>query len=607
MKAYYLTLLAVSIALFGCHVQKPPPARSTAKPQQATAKGKVAEAPPVAETPAVVSEDTGETPAAEAVAPAAPEPPPSEPEVVPHVERFLLMAQGGPLLVEATLSIDGRPLRDAMAHLVDALVKDADTNGDGSPTWEEVINSPDFKSGRYGNVEANSETETARMVRLYDVNKNGVVDREEVPRFLTRNAGGSRPFSLSSSNEYRGYNQFDSPTIHLLDSNGDGRLDAEEVASAAVRLRSRDADTDDILLPADLAEASLDMTPGQMPNRRRAAPDAGYALDGQTQWDALLDELSELYAYGGNLEASSFPGRPGLFEKLDENADGEVDRDELRRLAEIEPHIKLDVQFGDWALAERPEPEAPAENRRGPRLQLVSLAEELNVDVSSIAEADARIALRLADSELVFFANDAAGADYGAQAQAQINMYDANSDGYLVEEELPNGLPGIATSFEALDGDDDDKLYLDELTEYLRQRAGAALTQIRARAADQADALFTALDADNDGRLETRELDRAPELLLALDADGDGIVASSELPGAMAIGFVRGDPQQGDSLFVLPSSPGEISEGAPAWFRQMDFNGDGEIAAREFLGDLDQFASLDADGDGYLSPAEVAE
>jgi Ca2+-binding EF-hand superfamily protein len=549
------------------------------------------------------------SPPAETVAadePADP-PAPSEPVVPPHVERFLLMAQGGPILVEATLSIDGHPLRDAMAHLVDSLLKDADTDGDGRPTWDEVINSPDFKSGRYGNVEADSETESARMVRLYDVNKNGLVDREEVPRFLTRNAGGSRPFSLTSSNEYRGYNQFDSPTIHLVDSNSDGRLDLEEIATAATRLRSRDADTDDILLPADLADATLAMTPGQMPNRRRAAPDAGYAIDGQVEWEALMDELSELYAYGGVLEPNSFPARPGLFESLDANADGDVDRDELRRLAEIEPHIQLEAHFGELAAppTENEDQAAEGETRRGPKLQVISLAEALNVDPSSIAASDSRIALRLPDTELVFFANDAAGVDYGAQAQAQINMYDANSDGYLVEEELPSGLPGIATTFDALDGDDDGKLYLDELTQYLRQRAGAALAQIRARAADQADALFAALDADNDGRLETRELDRTPELLAALDADADGIVASSELPGAMVVGFVRGDPQQADSLFVMPASPGELASEAPAWFRQMDFNGDGEIAAREFLGDPDQFAALDGDGDGYLSPDEA--
>ncbi|MBW3597119.1 MAG: hypothetical protein KY475_07570 [Planctomycetes bacterium] len=523
----------------------------------------------------------------------------------PHVERFLLMAQGGPVLVEATLTLDGRPLRDAMSHLVDALLADADIDGDGRPTWDEVVNSPEFKGGRYGNVEADTATEAARMVQLYDVNKNGVVDRGEVPRFLTRNAGGSRPFSLTSSNEFRGYNQFDSPTLRFLDRTRDGRLDAEEIAGATVRLRARDADVDDILVAADLANSSLDASPGQMSNRRRAAPDAAYLLNDQTQWDSLLYSLCELYAYGGDLDAGSFPHRPALFEKLDRDADGGVDRDEIQQLAELPPHIRLEAHFG--TRPDSTDSTDAEDGYPGPRLKLTSLAEELQADPSTIAESDVRVSLEIPGTELVFFANDAAGVNYEAQAQGQITTYDANSDGYLEADELPNGLPGVAASFEVLDGDNDGKLHLDELTEYLRQRAGAALSQIRARAADEPDALFAALDDDNDGRLETRELDRAAEMLRSLDADDDGILASHELPGVMAVGFVRGDPQQANSLYVVPTVPNLAGEDVPAWFRPMDFNGDGEISAGEFLGQIEQFTDLDADGDGFLSAGEAGQ
>lgn len=530
------------------------------------------------------------------------------PEDPPHVERFLLMAQGGPIVVEATLSIDGNPLRDAMAHLVDSLLADADTNGDGTPTWDEVLNSPDFKSGRYGNVEANSESEGSRMVRLYDANKNGVVDRGEVPRFLTRNAGGSRSFALTSSNEYRGYNQFDAPTFRLIDQGQDGRLDPDEIAVAATRLRSRDADTDDILLPADLTFTSLEMAPGQMSNRRRAAPDSAYGIDSQTHWDSLLFSLSELYAFGGDLDGSSFARRPGLFEQLDANANGVLDREELKGFATVEPHVKLEIQFGASN-----EPAAHAEGAKakperaaygGARLKLAWIAEALQADPNSRLETENRVAVRLPDTQLVFFANDSAGVNYDSQAQAQVSMYDANSDGYLEKDELPDGLPGVAMSFDALDGNDDGKVYPDELAEYLRQRAGAAQAQVRARAADQSDALFAALDADNDGRLETRELERVDDLLQGLDVDGDDVLVATELPGALAVGFVRGDAQQ-DALYAMPVAATAAAD-APAWFRQMDFNGDGEIAAREFLGENEQFTSLDGDGDGFLNVAEAA-
>lgn len=536
-------------------------------------------------------------------------PPPDEATLPPHIERFLLLARGGPLLIEAILTIDGKPLRATMDGLVDRLLLAADTNRDGRPTWDEVIASPAFTNGRYGNVEANSETEIARMVQLYDIDKDGTVDRDEVPRFLTRNAGGSRPFSLSSSNEYRGYNQFDAPTLHLLDTNRDGRLNSDEIASASRRLRSRDADGDDILVSADVVSGSLDGAPGRMSNRRRAAPDAAYLIDDQTAWDSLLYSLNELYAFGGELTAESFSQRRSLFEELDANNDNAITQKELQRLAIIEPHICLEVQFGRAAtnVNSSATDQQPVENTTSPqpRLRLVSLADELRSGKIAMAIRDARIALTLADGGVVFFANDGAGVDYRVQAQSQIALYDANNDGYLEEAELPDGLPGVAMSWEALDEDQDGKLYPDELTEYLRQRAGAALSQVRARVADQADALFVALDADHDGRLETREFDLASETLRRLDADQDGLVISQEIPGAMAVGFVRGDPQQADAQFVIPTEPEPLAAQAPAWFQAMDVNGDEEISRREFLGEADQFAGMDANADGFLDVREA--
>jgi Ca2+-binding EF-hand superfamily protein len=527
----------------------------------------------------------------------------------PHVERFLLMAQGGPLIVEVTLTIDGRPLREAMSELIDAVLTDADSDGDGRPTWDEVIHSPEFKSGRYGNVESESETEAVRLVQLYDANKNGVFDREEATRFLTRNAGGSRPFSLSSSNEYRGYNQFDSPTLHLLDENRDGQLDTDEITAAPVRLRSRDADIDDILLSSDFQVASIETMPGQLSNRRRAAPDSAYPIDPQMDWDALLFSLGELYAYGGDINESSFSHRVELFTNLDRDADGVLERDEIQQIQDLAPHISFEVHFGQPGTSNHSSeniatPNAQTRNRYiGPKLTNLRIADTLSA--LSVVKSDTRISVELADSEVVFFANDAVSIDYTAQAQAQINSYDANNDGYLDVAEAPNGLPGIATSFDALDRDNDGKAYPSELADFMRSRAGASLSQIRARAADQSDAIFAAIDADHDARLESREIDGASNLLRIRDGNGDSIVTPYEFPGAMVVGLVRGDPQQGAALYVPPIVTTAV-EGVPNWFGPMDYNGDGEVSLREFLGEPGRFAAMDQNSDGFLNVEEAA-
>ena len=45
----------------------------------------------------------------------------------------------------------------------------------------------------------------------------------------------------------------------------------------------------------------------------------------------------------------------------------------------------------------------------------------------------------------------------------------------------------------------------------------------------------------------------------------------------------------------------------PQWFEHMDTNHDGVISRREFLGDENQFQSLDANRDLFVEPDEVAQ
>ena len=139
--------------------------------------------------------------------------------------------------------------------------------------------------------------------------------------------------------------------------------------------------------------------------------------------------------------------------------------------------------------------------------------------------------------------------------------------------------------------------------------AGQSLdrSQIRVMAHDQYDALFGELDANADGRLGEREIDSCSERLMAKDANSDGQLGTDEVSYSMIVAFLRGERANEQSFYI----PGTVAtpltdKPASTWFVRADFNRDGDISRREFLGSLDQFSQLDTNSDGYIGPDEAA-
>ncbi len=525
-------------------------------------------------------------------------------------ERLVLLSSGGPLVVEITMTIDGQPFDAPLKALVADLLKAADTNGDGRPTWDEVISSPALKSGQYGNLPVGNEEEARRMVRLYDVDRDGEFDANEAPRFLTRNAGQSAAFSLQSANEYRNYTQLRSLIGLHLDTDHDGMISREEIETSAKRLRSRDADDDGVLLAADFDDSPDARMTGAMPNRRRRGPDTAVRLDALTRWGTLQYSLEEMYGVNGVLDDESFPLTPGLFRQLDADADGEISEEELQALVTIEPQIRLEARFGEEPQFEKQaEANGAAQNNlvpRPPQIKLLEIAEPLASQTVAATDYAQRITLALPGVRLEFFVNDGVNNNIAQQAAVLFQRFDADKNGYLEEEELPEvALPGGMLAFADLDNDQDDKVFPAEYAAYLRRRQGPAMSQIRARAADHADTLFSVLDQNSDGRLSEREIDSAPTTLAKLDANADQRITGEELPSGLILGLVRGNVQQNNTLFAPPVRRALSAKDAPRWFTSMDLDADGEISPREFLGSSEQFSSLDVDQDGYLEADEI--
>jgi Ca2+-binding EF-hand superfamily protein len=265
-------------------------------------------------------------------------------------------------------------------------------------------------------------------------------------------------------------------------------------------------------------------------------------------------------------------------------------------LQSVPPHFILDLNF-----------EAKGDQDRSPKLKLREIASELLAMKPVVRELASRISIQLASTEVELFVNqDATLTNIAEVVKGQFAAFDRNKNGYWEKDEVPEMIPGIGVSFAQLDSDSDEKVYEKELAAYLEQRVAVTRAQVRARAADQEDALFTALDTDGDGRLNTREIRLTPTRLKALDQNQDGKIQSDEIPGSMLIGFVRGNPQQDDQLLSPTAlTTATVDPALPRWFRGMDANRDGEISPREFFGTKEKFSGIDKDTDGYVTIEEA--
>jgi Ca2+-binding EF-hand superfamily protein len=138
--------------------------------------------------------------------------------------------------------------------------------------------------------------------------------------------------------------------------------------------------------------------------------------------------------------------------------------------------------------------------------------------------------------------------------------------------------------------------------------AVASGAQIRMVVHDQCDAVGELLDADANGRLGEREIATCAEALLKYDANHDGQITNNELPYTMIATVVRGELPGEQSLYrPVSKSMSPALADAPSWFVSADYNGDGDVSRREFLGSAEQFSRLDKNKDGFISADEAKQ
>ncbi len=121
------------------------------------------------------------------------------------------------------------------------------------------------------------------------------------------------------------------------------------------------------------------------------------------------------------------------------------------------------------------------------------------------------------------------------------------------------------------------------------------------------NSIFEALDLSGDARLSAREMQTAGNQLLILDKNKDGRITQEEIPVSITVKFRIGYVYNyGRPVSGVNSQPAQNPKSkAPEWFTRMDRNGDGDLTLKEFLGDKEQFQTLDKNKDGFIEPKEA--
>ncbi|MGH7201282.1 MAG: hypothetical protein ACREJB_11805, partial [Planctomycetaceae bacterium] len=294
----------------------------------------------------------------------------------------------------------------------------------------------------------------------------------------------------------------------------------------------------------------------------------------------------------GRLSAKEIGWETGRVKVLDRNGDGFLDRDELQRLKESPVDLELSVELvGD--------------GERGPVLKVLASAADRQVP----APRPDLVRLEFGGTTVTFSSRPIDPIETALSGAMQtFNEIDLDANGYIDRPEITDRFRFERYFFEAMDRDGDEKIFAEEMREYVSVVCEPAGTTCQVNVYDTGQGFFQTLDDSGDGRISIRELRSIEESLQEAAGSADANLVPRETGRHYHIEFVRGSYQLfGRSERMIAQGPTFIQRPpvGPIWFQRMDRNSDGDVTWNEFLGPREAFHALDADQDGLIDHTEA--